>query len=105
MAEGAYRKSLSSGERIQLSWLEIKAGAKVPEHSHPNEQAGYTLKGKMESIIGKGKAGFGQGNPIYIPYPDVLGTVALYGCLGGRTRHKINTAIKANTAYTVKADI
>ena len=39
------------GERVMISLVEIDAGAVVPPHSHPHEQAGMVLEGKMELTI------------------------------------------------------
>lgn len=39
------------GEHIMLSLVEIDAGAVVPTHSHPHEQAGIVLEGKLELTI------------------------------------------------------
>jgi quercetin dioxygenase-like cupin family protein len=40
------------GERLMLSLVDFDAGAVVPEHRHPHEQAGIVLHGKMELTIG-----------------------------------------------------
>jgi quercetin dioxygenase-like cupin family protein len=40
------------GKNIMLSLLEMDAGAVVPMHTHPHEQAGILLKGHMELTIG-----------------------------------------------------
>ena len=40
------------GERIMLSYLEMEDGAEVPLHSHPHEQAGMLLEGKLQLTIG-----------------------------------------------------
>jgi quercetin dioxygenase-like cupin family protein len=40
------------GQNIMLSYLEMDAGAEVPLHHHPHEQAGMLLKGRMELTIG-----------------------------------------------------
>jgi len=39
------------GERIMLSLVELDAGAIVPLHSHPHEQAGIVLEGVLELTI------------------------------------------------------
>ncbi|HEY7441852.1 MAG TPA: cupin domain-containing protein [Vicinamibacterales bacterium] len=39
------------GERIMLSLVELDAGAVVPSHSHPHEQAGIVLEGTLELTI------------------------------------------------------
>ncbi len=41
------------GERIMLSYLEMDAGAEIPVHSHPHEQAGMLLKGRLQLTIGE----------------------------------------------------
>ncbi|MBI1312122.1 cupin domain-containing protein [bacterium] len=40
------------GENLMLSYLEMDDGAEVPLHSHPHEQGGILLKGKVELQIG-----------------------------------------------------
>lgn len=50
--EGVTRKVLSTGEKIQVCLLEMKGGIAVPEHAHPNEQAGYIIRGAFEVNIG-----------------------------------------------------
>ena len=43
---------LISGERLMLSWLQMQQGAVVPEHSHPHEQAGFVVEGRIRFRIG-----------------------------------------------------
>src|SRR5579875_101673 len=38
--------------QLMLSYLEMQEGAVVPPHSHPHEQGGILLKGKLELTIG-----------------------------------------------------
>lgn len=40
------------GENLMLSYLEMDAGAEVPLHSHPHEQGGILIRGKMQLTIG-----------------------------------------------------
>ena len=40
------------GQHLMLSYLEMDAGAEVPLHSHPHEQGGILLKGKVQLTIG-----------------------------------------------------
>ena len=40
------------GERLMLSYLEMEAGAEIPQHQHPHEQGGMLLSGKVELTIG-----------------------------------------------------
>lgn len=54
--ENVTRALLCTGEKIQVFQLEMKGGTVVPEHFHPNEQAGYVAQGRFEVNIG-GEAG------------------------------------------------
>lgn len=40
------------GQNLMLSLVEIESGAEVPLHSHPHEQAGILISGRMELTIG-----------------------------------------------------
>ena len=40
------------GKNVMLSYLEMDEGAQVPLHSHPHEQAGMLLEGKLALTIG-----------------------------------------------------
>ncbi|MCA9053544.1 MAG: cupin domain-containing protein [Planctomycetaceae bacterium] len=40
------------GEKLMLSYLEMDDGAEVPLHTHPHEQGGILLKGRLELTIG-----------------------------------------------------
>ena len=52
LAPGAMART-PYGENIMLSYLELGEGSVIPLHSHPHEQAGMLLKGKMELTIGE----------------------------------------------------
>ena len=41
------------GENLMLSYLEMAPGAVVPLHSHPHEQGGMLIKGKLALTIGE----------------------------------------------------
>ena len=55
------------GERIMISLVEIDAGAVVPAHQHPHEQAGMVLEGKMELTIGDESRVLSKGEAYVIP--------------------------------------
>lgn len=48
---GAHLKLLAGGERMNVQHFEIEAGATVPEHSHPHEQAGYIESGEAVFLV------------------------------------------------------
>lgn len=39
-------------ESMTLSFVDIQAGATLPEHSHPHEQITYLIEGELEMVIG-----------------------------------------------------
>jgi quercetin dioxygenase-like cupin family protein len=50
--EGVSYKTLVHGERTLLAEFHLDKGAVVPTHSHPHEQTGYVVSGRMEFTIG-----------------------------------------------------
>ena len=65
--QGASRKLISTGEKIQVVQVEFKAGTKIPEHAHLEEQAGCIIKGKFEVNIGGEKGTLEPGHYYWIP--------------------------------------
>jgi quercetin dioxygenase-like cupin family protein len=43
---------VACGEKIMLSFVEVKPDGVVPMHSHPHEQGGICLEGALEFTIG-----------------------------------------------------
>jgi quercetin dioxygenase-like cupin family protein len=60
-----------SGEHLMLSFLEMEEGSEVPEHSHPHEQAGMVLSGKLKFKIGSEERLLGVGDA-FIVLPNVV---------------------------------
>ena len=57
------------GENLMLSYLEFDRDAVVPFHSHPHEQGGIVLQGKIELTIGDDARTVGPG-ALYIVPPN-----------------------------------
>jgi len=55
------------GKHLMLSHLRIEPGAQVPPHSHPHEQAGMLLSGRMELTIGDETRVVAPGSMYIIP--------------------------------------
>jgi quercetin dioxygenase-like cupin family protein len=55
------------GERIMLSLVEFDAGALVPAHSHPHEQAGIVLEGVLELTLAGDSRKLAAGDAYLIP--------------------------------------
>ena len=48
---GVWLRTMAHGERTLLGEFKIGKGAVIPEHSHPNEQTGYLVSGRLEFVI------------------------------------------------------
>ena len=59
------------GQNLMLSYLEMDEGAVVPLHSHPHEQGGMLLKGRLELTIGDESRICEPGSMFLIP-PNVM---------------------------------
>ena len=46
------RTRIPYGKNLMLSYLEMDEGAEVPMHSHPHEQGGILLQGRLRLTIG-----------------------------------------------------
>ena len=66
-APGIRIKTIASGERVLMSKFSLSAGAKLPLHSHPNEQIGYLLSGRMTLYIGNTSRELRSGDSWCIP--------------------------------------
>ncbi len=51
-ADGVQLKTLVHGEKTLLCEFRLKKGSRVPEHSHPHEQTGYMVSGRLKFIAG-----------------------------------------------------
>lgn len=58
------------GQNLMLSVVELEEGAVVPLHSHPHEQGGVILEGKLELTIGSETRILDPGSLYLIP-PDI----------------------------------
>ena len=49
--EGIEMKTIVYGDKSNLTRFHLKAGSLLPSHSHPHEQTGFLISGKMELSI------------------------------------------------------
>lgn len=66
------------GQHLMLSYLEMDEGAEVPLHSHPHEQGGVLLKGRVLLRIGDEERLVEAGSLFLIP-PNVLHSAKAIG--------------------------
>ena len=50
--DGIERKTLVYGEKTMMTEFRLRKGAVLPRHSHPHEQTGYLVKGRIRLSIG-----------------------------------------------------
>ncbi len=50
--EGIYQKTLVYGDNTLLTEFKLEKGSRLPNHSHPHEQTGYLISGKIRLSIG-----------------------------------------------------
>ncbi len=62
-AAGVLLKTLVYGDRTSMCEFRLKAGAAIPAHSHPHEQTGFVVSGRLNLRIGEEvfEAGPGDG--------------------------------------------
>lgn len=68
-----------AGRHLMLSFVEFDAGAEVLAHSHPHEQAGLILEGRLKFVIGDETKVMGPGEMYRIPGGVVHRAVAVDG--------------------------
>ena len=58
---------LVAGEHLMLSFLDMEVGCEVPEHSHPHEQAGLVMEGRLRFRIGTEETVLESGHAFVVP--------------------------------------
>jgi quercetin dioxygenase-like cupin family protein len=66
-AEGVLLKTLVHGAKTLLSEFRLEAGRSLPSHSHPHEQTGYLVSGRLRLIIGDERFDAKSGDSWCIP--------------------------------------
>ena len=102
---------LTTGEHGMLSFVEMQQGTELPEHAHPEEQAGYMLAGKLrlrigaqERIMQPGDDGSGHCSVRrHIPCDgsSTGGHVSAY--LSHRVRGQAGTEVRTDTGCIIQA--
>jgi len=78
---GVQRRTLATGERQMICQFRVTQGASVPPHSHPHEQVGYVLEGRLRLTIGGQTFEVGPGDSYFIPGGVEHDAVALTDCV------------------------
>jgi quercetin dioxygenase-like cupin family protein len=64
---GVRRRVLSCGDQLMVVQFKIQAGAEVPVHTHPHEQIGHVVSGRMRFRIGDQQRELGPGEGYSVP--------------------------------------
>lgn len=64
---GIQLKTLAHGEKTLLAEFRLAAGGQLPRHSHPHEQTGYLVSGRIRLTIGETTHEAGPGDSWSIP--------------------------------------
>ncbi|MFZ3044663.1 MAG: cupin domain-containing protein [Desulfatirhabdiaceae bacterium] len=65
--DGIQMKTLVYGDRTLLSEFHLEKGSHLPRHTHPHEQTGYLISGRIRFTIGKDVLEAGSGDSWCIP--------------------------------------
>ncbi len=64
---GLVRRTLAQSNTMMICEFKFDKGVEVPMHTHPHEQVGYIVKGRVEMTIGGEKYELGQGDSYLAP--------------------------------------
>jgi quercetin dioxygenase-like cupin family protein len=76
-APGVERRVLTSGDQLMVVQFTIQAGAEVPLHTHPHEQIGHIVSGRMIMHIGGEEREIGPGDGYSVPGGVVHGATGI----------------------------
>ena len=74
---GIARKTLVWGEHTLLAEFTLAKDVSLPMHSHPQEQTGYLVKGRMRLTIGEETCDIDSGDAWTVPGGTVHGASVL----------------------------
>ena len=81
MMPGVFRRIMTDGERMMLCEIRLEKGAVVPSHTHPHEQTGYMMSGRLRFQIGDEVRDLSAGDSWMIPGGSAHEVTALEECL------------------------
>ena len=86
---GVFRRVLSCGDDVMVVQFRIGAGAEVPAHSHPHEQTGHVVSGRMHFRIGDEVRELGPGDGYSVPGGVTHGAVGITDCVAVDSFHPV----------------
>jgi quercetin dioxygenase-like cupin family protein len=86
---GVFRRVLSCGDQLMVVQFRIMAGAEVPAHSHPHEQTGHVVSGRMRFRIGDEERELGPGDGYSVPGGILHGAVGISDVIAVDSFHPV----------------
>jgi quercetin dioxygenase-like cupin family protein len=84
-----FRRVLSCGDQMMVVQFRILADAEVPAHSHPHEQIGHVVSGRMRFRIGDEERDLGPGDGYSVPGGVVHGAVGITDVIAVDSFHPV----------------
>ena len=84
-----FRRVLSCGDDIMVVQFRIGRGAEVPAHTHPHEQVGYVVSGRMKFRIGDEVRELGPGDGYSVPGGVTHGAEGVTDCIAVDSFHPV----------------
>lgn len=81
MLPGVMRRTLNHGARTSVHELRLQRGATVPAHTHPHEQTGYLVSGRMRFSMPGLSKDLGPGDSWLVPSDVEHSVTALENCV------------------------
>ena len=86
---GVHRRVLACGDDIMIVQFSIQKDAAVPAHSHPHEQVGHVVSGRMRFQIGDEQRELGPGDGYSVPGGVVHGAFGITDCVAVDSFHPV----------------
>jgi quercetin dioxygenase-like cupin family protein len=75
VTEGVYLAQLTTGERMSLQHVRMEPGARVPDHDHHHEQAGFVYAGELTFRLDGGEITVEAGDTYHLAGDERHGAV------------------------------
>ena len=79
--DGVHYKTLVYGERTSLHEFKLDKGSTIPMHSHPHEQTGYLVSGRMNFVFKNKIIPVEKGDSWSIPGGEEHGAEVIDDCV------------------------
>ena len=66
IAPGIERRTIASGATMYQMHAELKAGSRLPEHTHPQEQIAHVVRGRMKMFVAGVVHELSAGDAVYL---------------------------------------